>query len=191
MLNIKRIEEVFLEYYQVPGAGNYTITPNTGVINVNGDLKLKKTTPLGYLPPLVIDKVTGNLYICYKKLNSLKYSPRRVMRYFDCRTNNLTDLEGGPLFVGGVFICWNNPLDSFLGNPEYIKGILYFHFNPNLKCMRIIDIKGIQGFYVSNDPGPIQKILEKYYRPDGINPLMKGACALEFLRNGYRNAAKE
>jgi hypothetical protein len=57
--------------------------------------------------------------------------------------------------------------------------------------MRIIDIKGIQGFKVDYDPGPIQKILEKYYRPDGINPLMKGACALEFLRNGYRNAAKE
>jgi hypothetical protein len=189
MLNIKRIEEVFLEYYQT--SGNYTITPNTGVINVNGSLILRKSTMLGYLPPLVIDKVTGYLYIRGYNLNSLKYSPRRVMGTFECSDNNLTDLEGGPLFVGGDFSCWNNPLDSFLGHPEYIKGILYFTFDPNLKCMRIIDIKGISGFDVGNDPGPIRKILTKYYRPDGINPLMKGACALEFLRNGYRNAAKE
>jgi hypothetical protein len=110
---------------------------------------------------------------------------------FYCYNNNLKDLEGGPLFVGGNFWCENNPLDSFLGHPEYIKGELRFTFNPNLRCMRIIDINGIQGFYVRNDPGPIEKILEKYYKPDGINPLMKGACALEFLRNGYRNAAKE
>jgi hypothetical protein len=190
MLNIKRIEEVFLEYYKVWN-GNYTITPNTGVINVNGDLRLIKSTPLGYLPPLVIDKVTGWLNICYKYLNSLKYSPRRVMGWVDCRVNRLTDLEGGPLFVGGDFYCDNNPLDSFLGHPEYIKGRLRFDFSSYLKCMRIIDIKGIKGIEVDEDPGPIQKILEKYYRPDGINPLMKGACALEFLRNGYRNAAKE
>jgi hypothetical protein len=189
MLNLKRIEEVFLEYYLV--GANYTITPNTGVINVNGNLELKKSTPLGYLPPLVIDKVTGYFIIFNKKLNSLKYSPRRVMGYFNCSWNNLTDLEGGPLFVGGEFDCRGNLLDSFLGHPEYIKGELIFDFNPDLKCMRIIDINGIQGFVVWNGPGPIKKILEKYYRPDGINPLMKGACALEFLRNGYRNAAKE
>jgi hypothetical protein len=189
MLNIKRIKEVFLEYYQV--VENYTINTNTGVINVDGGVVLRKSTPLGYLPPLVIDKVTGYFSIFNKKLNSLKYSPRRVMGTFFCGNNNLTDLEGCPLFVGGHFDCENNPLDSFLGHPEYIKGRLFFDFNPNLKCMRIIDIKGIIGFNVSNDPGPIQKILEKYYRPDGINPLMKGACALEFLRNGYRNAAKE
>jgi hypothetical protein len=190
MLNIKRIEEVFLEYYQVEN-GNYTITPNTGVINVNGNLNLKKSTPLGYLPPVVIDKVTGYFDIRGNRLNSIKYSPRRVMGYFNCFDNNLIDLEGGPLFVGGNFSCWDNPLDSFLGHPEYIKGKLSFTFNPYLKCMRIIDIKGISGFRVYDDPGPIEKILEKYYRPDGINPLMKGACALEFLRNGYRNAAKE
>jgi hypothetical protein len=189
MLNIKRIEEVFLEYYQT--FGNYTITPNTGVINVNGGLRLKKSTPLGYLPPIVIDKVTRATDISYRKLNSLKYSPRRVMGDFSCYGNNLTDLEGGPLFVGTDFWCGGNPLDSFLGHPEYIKGTLSFTFNPNLRCMRIIDIKGISGFRVYNDLGPIKKILEKYYRPDGINPLMKGACALEFLRNGYRNAAKE
>jgi hypothetical protein len=188
MLNIKRIEEVFLEYYQT---GNYTITPNTGVINVNGSLILRKSTMLGYLPPLVIDKVTGYTSLHNKKLNSLKYSPRRVMGYFDCRWNNLKDLEGGPLFVGGNFWCEHNQLESFLGHPEYIKGQLWFTFNSNLRCMRIIDINGIQGFEVLADPGPIQNILEKYYRPDGINPLMKGACALEFLRNGYRNAAKE
>jgi hypothetical protein len=190
MLNIKRIEEVFEEYYYVEN-GNYTITPHTGVINVNSDLRLIKSTPLGYLPPVVIDKVTGYFSISGYNLNSLKYSPRRVMGYFNCIYNNLTDLEGGPLFVGRNFYCGNNPLDSFLGHPEYIKGKLFFDFSPNLKCMRIIDIKGIQGFYVHEDPGPIQKILEKYYRPDGINPLMKGACALELLRNGYRNAAKE
>jgi hypothetical protein len=190
MLNIKRIEEVFLEYYEVR-FGNYTITPNTGVINVDGGVVLRKSTPLGYLPPVVIDKVTGYFYIRGYNLNSLKYSPRRVMGTFNCRDNNLTDLEGGPLFVGDDFYCGGNPLDSFLGHPEYIKGTLSFTFNPNLRCMRIIDIKGIQGFVVYADPGPIQKILEKYYRPDGINPLMKGACALEFLRNGYRNAAKE
>jgi hypothetical protein len=189
MLNIKRIEEVFEEYYKV--SGNYTITPNTGVINVDGHLILRKSTPLGYLPPIVIDKVTGYFDIGGKKLNSLKYSPRRVMDFFDCRWNNLKDLEGGPLFVGDDFYCSKNPLDSFLGHPEYIKGELSFTLNPNLKCMRIIDIKGIQRFNVRNDPGPIEKILEKYYRPDGINPLMKGACALELLRNGYRNAAKE
>jgi hypothetical protein len=190
MLNIKRIEEVFEEYYYVEN-GYYTITPNTGVINVNGSLILRKSTPLGYLPPIVIDKVTGFTWISNTKLNSLKYSPRRVMRYFNCSDNNLTDLEGGPLFVGSDFYCDNNPLDSFLGHPEYIKGRLRFDFSSYLKCMRIIDIKGIQGFNVGEDPGPIEKILEKYYRPDGINPLMKGACALEFLRNGYRNAAKE
>jgi hypothetical protein len=189
MLNIKRIEEVFQEYYKV--SGNYTITPNTGVINVNGGLRLKKSTPLGYLPPIVIDKVTGYFDIGSKKLNSLKYSPRRVMDDFYCNGNNLTDMEGGPLFVGGEFDCSHNPLDSFLGHPEYIKGELWFTFTFKVKCMIIIDIKGIKGFYVRNDPGPIEKILEKYYRPDGINPLMKGACALEFLRNGYRNAAKE
>jgi hypothetical protein len=190
MLNIKRIEEVFEEYYEVR-FGNYTITPNTGVINVDGNLELIKSTMLGYLPPLVIDKVTGYTNLNSRKLNSLKYCPRRVMGYFDCYNNNLTNLEGGPLFVGTDFWCTDNPLDSFLGHPEYIKGELIFDFNPNLKCMRIIDINGIQGFKVYEDPGPIRKILTKYYRPDGINPLMKGACALEFLRNGYRNAAKE
>jgi hypothetical protein len=189
MLYIKRIEEVFNEYYYVDG--NYTITPNTGVINVNGSLILRKSTMLGYLAPLVIDKVTGHIGLFGKKLNSLKYSPRRVMGNFYAGYNNLTDLEDGPLFVGGNFRCEGNPLDSFLGHPEYIKGTLGFGYNANLKCMRIIDIKGIQGFKVWCDPGPIEKILAKYYRPDGINPLMKGACALEFLRNGYRNPAKE
>ena len=74
-----------------------------GLINVNGDVILKK----GFMG-LKFGKVTGQ---------------------FSCNSNNLSSLEGSPHTVGGDFLCYDNNLTSLEGSPHTVKGGFYCALN--------------------------------------------------------------
>jgi hypothetical protein len=65
------------------------------------------------------------LRLSNKNLKSLKQlpwadKPYKVMEYFDCSSNNLKDLEGGPISATD-YDCSNNELKSLNGSPKEVK----------------------------------------------------------------------
>jgi hypothetical protein len=79
-------------------------------------------------------------------LGDLKQLPltfNEVKRYFDCRFNNLTTLEGCPKKVNGNFICGFNKLTSLEYSPEIVVGIFRCEFNRH-----ITSLEGLENTYI-------------------------------------------
>jgi len=101
LLKLLEIDDI-CEKYNIK---KYTVNPN-GSVDVNGDVYLynKYLTEL----PLKFNKVTGS---------------------FDCRFNDLTNLEGCPNYVGWDFQCSYNKLTSLEDSPSYINRDFWFDNN--------------------------------------------------------------
>ena len=90
------------------------------------DLLCKKFNIVNYSinSDLSID-VQGDVDLSGLKLRLLPLRFSRVSGHFDCRSNRLTTLEGGPREVGGGFDCSNNPvyeiIDIFPNNKMVLK----------------------------------------------------------------------
>jgi len=107
----------FCEIYKLT---NFTIDPETGVIDVNGDVDLS----FGFREsiPVQFGKVTGNFDCHCTKLTSLKGAPYFVGGYFDCGATSITSLEYAPQTVNGSFLCWRTHITSLKGSPRRIGG---------------------------------------------------------------------
>jgi len=139
--------------------GNWSINPQTGLIDVQGDFlcdKLKNESTIEKLP-VSFGVVTGNFdcsdlemltlegspqevggyFKCSRnRINSLIGAPRKVGGYFDCsdwgvisRSHKITSLEGAPQEVGGDFDCSSNRITSLKGAPQKVGGSFHCHSN--------------------------------------------------------------
>ena len=67
--------------------------------------------------------VDGPVYLSNRQMSKLPLKFRKVTGYFGCSNNQLTSLEGCPVYVGGHFICYGNKLKDLNGSPDHVGGI--------------------------------------------------------------------
>jgi hypothetical protein len=105
--------------------GTWSLNPETGLVDVDGDFKVGKTTRT--VLPVSFGVVTGNFIFDEFKTGfiSLKGSPIEVGGGFMCSNNKLTSLEGAPRKVVGSFYCTGNKLTSLRGAPQEVGGSFY------------------------------------------------------------------
>ena len=133
-------------------------------------------------PDLSID-VEGNVYLDRLQLSSLPLRFSRVGGDFNCYSNQLTTLEGGPREVGGHFVCFSNRLTTLEGGPREVGG--YFDCSSN----RLTTLDGgprevIGRFDFSNNP--VYEIVDKF--PDR-NKVLKFWDDFNVVRNGNKISA--
>lgn len=146
MVDISKIEALLSDHFQVEGS--YGIDPDTGVVNVQGNIRAYQ-----YMSQLPVQfgtvsgdfcckdmrlrslkgspsHVGGTFWCSYNLLNSLSGSPSKVKEHFMCDQNLLTNLQGGPGYVGGNYLCSSNKLTSLRGAPTRVG--TYFCCDNNL-----------------------------------------------------------
>jgi hypothetical protein len=177
--------------------GDITIDPDTGVVDVDGDVKLR--SQLSQLPvqfgrvdgrfdcsknkltslqgaPL---HVGGTFYCGDNQLTTLQGAPVHVGNSFSCSNNPLTTLQGAPVHVGNSFSCSNNPLTTLEGAPSHVGGDFYCTYNKQLPLLRLIMYKSI---LMWDAPGAVNTIMHKY-TGKGKSHMLN--LALELKQAGY------
>jgi len=64
--------------------------------------------------------VYGGVDLSNRNLDRLPLKFNKVSNYFYCKNNNLTTLEGCPIWVGNSFNCYDNKLVNLTGCPSYV-----------------------------------------------------------------------
>jgi hypothetical protein len=158
MVDVKQIEATFHKYFSLSGVITL-IDPHTGLIDVDGDVYLKrKVSRL----PVRFAHVTGSFVCSDSKLTTLAGAPHSVRGVFDCSNNVLTSLVGAPEYAGrdfkcaynkltnlkgapdevGVdFNCVGNPLVSLEGAPSHVKTWFVVSYSPDLPLLRTLVAK--------------------------------------------------
>lgn len=117
MVNADKIREALRIHYNT--AGTVTIYPETGVVDVEGNVHLRSRT--GSLQ-VTFGKVLGDFICANTHLKSLAGAPHTVGGDFRCENNMLTNLIHGPQRVGGRYNCAYQSLMSLQGAPHEING---------------------------------------------------------------------
>jgi hypothetical protein len=199
MVDVDAIHELLNEYFDV--VGEVLVDPDTGVVHVQGHVKLiKRTTQL----PVQFGTVAGNFSCSESILETLTGAPHSVYKDFACGKNRLTSLEGGPRSVGGAYYASNNqltslvgaathvgrslqintnPLKSLDGMPVEVKGRIWLDYDRDLPLLRLLEFEDM----LSYAPDPVRVILDKYKGEDKPGALK---AAVELIKAGYRANAK-
>jgi hypothetical protein len=74
--------------------------------------------------------VNNRLNLCNKILDKIPVKFAIVTGYFDCSSNNLLTLEGGPIEVGGNYFCGFNQLITLEYGPIKLGGGFHCSGNP-------------------------------------------------------------
>ena len=182
--------------------GDITIDPDTGVVDVDGDVKLR--SQLSQLPvqfghvdgrfdcsknkltslqgaPL---HVGGTFYCGDNQLTTLQGAPVHVGNSFSCSYNPLTTLEGAPSHVGGDFLCYSYKLTSLQGAPGHVGDAFYCTYNKQLPLLRLIMYKSIR---IWDAPDAVMIIMFKYAGKGKTHMLN---FAMELKQAGYAGNAK-
>ena len=119
--------------------GKWTFNEETGLVDVDGDFK----TPNSHNSCKALGRNGGKRYRSIADFMGIKFGT--VTGDFDCSYNNLTNLEGAPIYVGGNFWCcdrWNDPhLESLQGAEEcIIGGDFDCHYNKLKRWILILNI---------------------------------------------------
>ena len=69
--------------------------------------------------------VYGGVDLSNRNLDRLPLKFNKVSNYFYCKNNNLTTLEGCPIWVGNSFHCYENKLVNLTGCPSYVGDTFY------------------------------------------------------------------
>jgi len=117
MVNVDKIRETLRIHYNT--AGTVTIDPETGVVDVEGDVHLRSAT--GSLE-VTFGNVVGSFICANTYLKSLAGAPHTVGGDFRCENNLLTNLVHGPKMVGGMCHCAYQNLTSLQGAPLEVNG---------------------------------------------------------------------
>jgi hypothetical protein len=133
MKHVKRYKELFesqtelsreqTEWLDKCTKGNWTLNPQTGLVDVNGDLYCDHQS-LPDFKGVRFGVVVGDFDCSNNQLTSLKGAPQKVGGYFTCSNNQLTSLEGAPQSVRN-FACFKNQLTSLEGAPQSVNGDFY------------------------------------------------------------------
>jgi hypothetical protein len=166
---------------------NFTIHPDTNVVDVAGDVDLGKKT--FFALPIQFGRVDGDFFIAgCPNLRTLKGSPYSVGGVYQCFNTPITSLEGAPKYVGTIFACDGTPnmkslsgihkviheiQDQFWGRSDatHILGLLRIHE------LKYIDLDGTDG--------PINTIMNNHLE----NHDVLGAQE-ELLRAGFIEQAQ-
>jgi hypothetical protein len=129
---INKIQEKLLD-----GAvrGSWSLNPNTGLIDVNGDFIY--ISPGGGRHPLRglrFGEVSGSFILeTYTGvLPDLDGFPQKVGKNFSCSRCGVESLVGGPKEVGGNYTFSFNEVRNFEGAPERVPGNFVGRFNHDL-----------------------------------------------------------
>jgi hypothetical protein len=150
---------------------NYQIRDD-GSIDVDGDVDL--TDGLGDLKqlPLTFNEVKGKFNCRSSNLTTLEGCPKKVQSNFYCYDNKLTSLEHSPKIVEGNFYCRDNDNLTSLESLEdtYITGRLDVW-----RCDNLYSLKGfpkkVGVFYCGNTP--IKPIYNKFIQECDYDTMRK------------------
>jgi len=211
MVKVSDIETRLKKRFRI--LGTYQIDPITGIVDVQGDVKLlRQVKQLG----VTFGEVTGDFVCSDKMLETLVGSPKKVgERYycsgnlltsllgvpehvgteFYCTYNHLTNLTHGPQHVGKEYDCSGNfQLTSLEGLPEAFNGTLYVSWNSKLPVLRslvasAIKLNGQLSFTKAqyNKMFQVRDILNKY-AGHGKPGALKAAG--ELIRAGFKENAR-
>jgi hypothetical protein len=98
--------------------GQWSVNPNTGFIDVEGDVRMESLNLTKI--PVKFGKVSGDFNCSFNLLTNLEGAPESVGGSFNCKNNKLYNLSGAPKSVGDTFICYHNKLTSLKFVPHYI-----------------------------------------------------------------------
>ena len=109
--------------------------------------------------PIKFGKIHGTFNCRQNELINLENAPYEVTGNFDCSMSDLITLEGGPKKVGRNYYCSNNNLVSFEGVAEHIDGDLIAVDNS------ILSLDGFPKFikgYLQIERNPISRIISMF-----------------------------
>jgi uncharacterized protein (DUF1330 family) len=118
-------QEAFLNLYT---KGTWSVNSSTGLVDVQG-LFHCSGHGLKSLGGIRFGTVTGNFDCRTNQLTTLEGAPRTVEGNFWCNWNQLTTLEGAPRTVEGNFDCYSNKLTTLEGAPRTVGGNFVCHDN--------------------------------------------------------------
>jgi hypothetical protein len=180
MVNTSQVETLLKQYFDV--LGQVTVRPN-GVVDVQGDVKLKRNTWIKQLP-VQFGHVSGDFHCSDNELTSLQGAPDHVDGNFMCYDNHLPNLVGAPRHVGGRFACSHNKLTSLEGAPDHVGDLFLCLYDAHLPLLRLTMYDSVNILWA---PEQVEKIIDKY-AGEGKPGAIKAAA--ELIRAGYKDNAK-
>jgi hypothetical protein len=202
MVNVNEIHELLKTHFSISGHAH--IDPESGVVNITGDIYLKDTLHVTQLPvqfgvvtglfdcsqnKLELLKgaphhVEGSFWCNHNSLNSLHHAPRHVGYDFMCHHNSeLTSLHGAPDHVGGNFYCSQNPLTNLEGSPRTLEGTYVVTYHDQMPLLRLINYQSVT---ILRAPVQVTIIINKYVGKGKSHILL---CSNELKQAGYSGNA--
>lgn len=121
LTNVNEIHEWVNTYVQNANSLVYTIDPDTGVVNANGNVKIMNNFKDNLLP-VKFGRISHDFSCIKSNIVNLHGCPDFVGVNFDVTyCNEITNATGGPVFVGGTADYSDcTKLNSFIGMPKEI-----------------------------------------------------------------------
>lgn len=163
MVNVKQIDRLLKKHFVIQG--DHVIDPNTGVVDVTGNVILTDARLPTPEIPVQFGVVTGDFWCRKKGLVNLKGAPTWVGGQFMCQSNKLQNLAHAPNHVGSSMHCSQNWLSTLTGAPDHVGGSFVCHLN---------HIKNLEGApkHISNRLVATMCPLENLQGiPDGLSEL--------------------
>ncbi len=107
----------------------WQLNPQTGLVDVKGSFDCREQG-LGDFKGVRFGVIKRDFECRSNQLTTLEGAPREVGGYFSCNNNQLTTLEGAPQKVGRGFYCQDNGLTSLEGAPQKLGGYFFCGNNP-------------------------------------------------------------
>jgi hypothetical protein len=105
--------------------GTWTLNPTTGLVDVDGEVNIKKFRIVQNQLKVKFGVVTGGFSCSDVNIKSLEGSPIEVGGDFKCSRNPLTSLVGSPQKVNGGFYCTDTKIVDLVGSPRYVGRSFY------------------------------------------------------------------
>jgi hypothetical protein len=99
--------------------GTWELNHKTGLVDIDGSFDCSRMGLSDFMG-IEFGEINGVFNCASNRLVSLKGGPQDVNGEFDCSNNQLVSLEGGPQEVGGGFDCSNNRLVNLEGAPQKV-----------------------------------------------------------------------
>lgn len=124
MVDVDQITKLVKRHFKING--NFQVNPQTGEVDVQGDVIYKGLTTSQGMFHVQFGTVSGDFDCANKNAISLIGSPHTVGGNFFCQGSllgsmpSITSLQGAPRIVHGGFSCMHNLLTNLEGAPEQV-----------------------------------------------------------------------
>ena len=121
--------------YTIEGPWDIRKEGSVLVVDVNGNVKIKKGAKVLFGSNARFGTINGNFDISESDIPSLKGCPETVQGSFYCKEcHKLSNLQGAPSYVGGDFSCQGcKNLRSTIGFPKHVGKKFNFRDCKNLR----------------------------------------------------------